>query len=88
MIRQCKENKSGCLPAVVRTAAVRTRDNREMSSLGECGNYGMESRHPRLGRSTEDRWYVSRAYCAVARSVMELPRWCRDGPLIRTVLGC
>lgn len=29
MIRQCEENKSGCLTAVVRTAAVRTRDNKE-----------------------------------------------------------
>lgn len=55
MIRQCEENKSGCLTAV-RTAAVRTRDNKETSALGEWNGV----RHPRLGRSTFGTVYVSR----------------------------
>lgn len=52
MIRQCEENKSGCLTAV---AAVRTRDNKRRSVLLGVW-YGV--RHPRLGRSTLHRWYV------------------------------
>lgn len=64
---------------VVRTAAVRTRDNKDAGSV----RYGV--RHPRLVRIG---MYVSRAYCVVAYDVMELPRWRRDGPLIRVVLGC